>query len=166
VDRRSSTIQRQRTLEIEGSMSWCNVKRSQGWTEWIQPRSQPRRHKESIIQLDGINERRKRDEHVLGAQYVPVDRYACNVAEINWRYYQQFDSSRRLSLGRECTFQLQQLSYSGWGNSNLLNGRSPAFARKWFCSIQKVKFLLASFKRWYWSVKVWTSFRWHLDTII
>jgi len=25
----------------------------------------------------------KRDEHVLGAQHVPVDRYACNVAEIN-----------------------------------------------------------------------------------
>jgi len=26
--------------------------------------------------LGGINERRKREEHVLGAQHVPVDRYA------------------------------------------------------------------------------------------
>jgi len=33
--------------------------------------------------LGGINKRRKHDEHVLGAQHVPVDRYACNVAEIN-----------------------------------------------------------------------------------
>ena len=41
----------------------------------------------SIIQLGGINERRKRDEHVLGVQHVPVDRYACNVAKINRRYY-------------------------------------------------------------------------------
>jgi len=36
-----------------------------------------------IIQLDEINERRKRDEHVLGAQHVLVDRYAGNVVEIN-----------------------------------------------------------------------------------
>jgi len=31
----------------------------------------------------------------LEAQHDPVDRYACNVAEINWRYFQQFDSARR-----------------------------------------------------------------------
>ena len=41
------------------------------------------RRGESIIQLGGINEQRKRDEHVLGAQYVPVDRCAGNIAEIN-----------------------------------------------------------------------------------
>jgi len=41
------------------------------------------------------------DEHVLGAHHVLVDRYAGNVAEINWRYYQQSDSARRLWLGRE-----------------------------------------------------------------
>jgi len=33
--------------------------------------------------LGEVRERRKRDEHVLGAQHIPVDRYACNVAEIN-----------------------------------------------------------------------------------
>jgi len=33
--------------------------------------------------LGGVKERRKRDEHVLGAQHVSVDRYAGNVAEIN-----------------------------------------------------------------------------------
>jgi len=44
------------------------------------PKTQGR---ENIIQLDGINERRKRDEHILGAQQVPVDQYAGNVAEIN-----------------------------------------------------------------------------------
>jgi len=38
---------------------------------------------ESIIQLGGINKRRKCDEHVLGTQHVSVDQYACNVAEIN-----------------------------------------------------------------------------------
>jgi len=43
--------------------------------------------------LGGINERRKRDEHVFGAQHVSVDWYAGNVAEINWRYYQQSDSA-------------------------------------------------------------------------
>jgi len=37
----------------------------------------------NIIHLDGINERRKHEEHVLGAHHVPVDRYAGNVAEIN-----------------------------------------------------------------------------------
>ena len=37
----------------------------------------------SIIHLGGVKERRKREEHVLGAQHVPVDRYAGNVAEIN-----------------------------------------------------------------------------------
>jgi len=37
----------------------------------------------SIIHLGGVKERRKRDEHVLGAQHVPVDRYAGNVVEIN-----------------------------------------------------------------------------------
>ena len=42
-----------------------------------------------------INERRRRDEHVLGAQHVTVDRYVCNVTEINRRYSQQFDSARR-----------------------------------------------------------------------
>jgi len=73
---------------------------------------------ESIIHLGGVKERRKRDEHVLGAHHVPVDRYAGNVAEINWRYYQESDSARRWSLDRECTFQLQQLSSSRWGNSN------------------------------------------------
>ena len=31
----------------------------------------------------GINERRKREEHVLGAQHVPMDRYAGNVVEVN-----------------------------------------------------------------------------------
>jgi len=112
----------------------------------------------------------KNDENVTNMFWehnmCPVDRYACNVAEINWRYYQQFDSARRSWLGRECTFQLQQLSSSRWANLNLLNGRSPAYVWKCYCSIQKVKFLLASFKWWYWSVKVWTSFRWHLDTII
>ena len=41
------------------------------------------RRGESIIHLSGINEQRKREEHVLGAQNVPVDRYAGNVAEIN-----------------------------------------------------------------------------------
>jgi len=53
-----------------------------------------------LIHLGGVKERRKRDEHVLGAQHVPVDRYAGNVAEINWRYHQKFDSARRSSLGR------------------------------------------------------------------
>jgi len=48
--------------------------------------------------LGGIKERRKREEYVLGAQHVPVDRYAGNVAEINWRYYQESDSARIWSL--------------------------------------------------------------------
>ena len=34
------------------------------------------RRVESIIHLDRIKERQKRDEHVLGAHHVPVDRYA------------------------------------------------------------------------------------------
>ena len=38
---------------------------------------------ENIVHLGGINERRKREEHVLGAQHVPVDRSAGNVVEIN-----------------------------------------------------------------------------------
>jgi len=133
VDQRSCTIQQRRSSELEGSVSWCNVKRPEGWTEWIQPRSQPRRHKEggkrsvetsnarrrkSIIHLGGVKERRKHDEHVLGVQHVPVDWYAGNVAQINWRYYQESDSARRWSLDRECTFRLQQLSSSRWGNSN------------------------------------------------
>jgi len=50
-NRRSCTIQRQRSLEVEGSVPQCNVKRPQGWTEWIQPRSQPRRHKEGRKRL-------------------------------------------------------------------------------------------------------------------
>ena len=37
----------------------------------------------SIIHLGRVKERRKRNEHVLGAQHVLVDRYADNVAEIN-----------------------------------------------------------------------------------
>jgi len=37
----------------------------------------------STIQLGGINTRRGREEHVLGAQHVSMDRYACNIAEIN-----------------------------------------------------------------------------------
>jgi len=41
------------------------------------------RRRENIIQFGGINERRRRDEHVLGAQHVTVDRYVCNVTEIN-----------------------------------------------------------------------------------
>jgi len=36
-----------------------------------------------IIHLGGISKRRKREEHVLGAHHVPVDRYAGNVAEVN-----------------------------------------------------------------------------------
>jgi len=117
------------------------------------------RRVESIIHLDRIKERQKRDEHVLGAHHVPVDRYARNVAEINWRYHQKFDSARRSWLGRECTFQLQQLSSSGWGNSNLSNDSSQTFT--W-----KIKFLLGWFKWRYWSVKECTSFFWHLNTII
>jgi len=124
------------------------------------------RREENIVHLGGINERRKREEHVLGAQHVLVDRYAGNVVEINWRYNQQSDSVRRSWLGRECTFQLQQLSSSGWGNSNLLNGRTPAFDRHFYCSIQKIKFLLGLFKWKYWSVKEWTLFFWHLNTVI
>jgi len=49
-------------------------------------------------------------------------------------------------LVRKCTFQLQQLSSSGWGNSNLLNGRTRAFVRHFHCSFQKIKFLLDWFK--------------------
>jgi len=41
------------------------------------------RRGESIIHLGGVKERRKRDKHVLGAQHVPVDRYAGSVTEIN-----------------------------------------------------------------------------------
>jgi len=46
----------------------------------------------------------------------------------------------------KCTFQLKQLSSSEWGNSNLLNARTPAFDRHFYCSIQKIKFLLDWFK--------------------
>jgi len=46
----------------------------------------------------------------------------------------------------KCTFQLQQFSSSEWGNSNLLNSRTPAFDRHLYCSIQKIKFLLGWFK--------------------
>ena len=42
------------------------------------------RRGKSIVHLGGINERRKREEHVLGAQHVPVVRYAGNVAEVCW----------------------------------------------------------------------------------
>jgi hypothetical protein len=37
----------------------------------------------SIIHLGRVKERRKRDEHVLGARHVPMDRYEGNVVEIN-----------------------------------------------------------------------------------
>jgi len=121
---------------------------------------------DNIIHLGGINERRKREEHVLGAQHVSMDRYAGNAAEINWRYHQKFDSARRSWLGKECTFQLQQLSTSEWGKSNLLNDSFQAFTRKCYCFIQKIKFLLVWFRWRYWSVKDWTSFFWHLNTII
>nr|ABN08624.1 hypothetical protein MtrDRAFT_AC157777g29v2 [Medicago truncatula] len=43
-------------------------------------------------------------------------------------------------LELECTFQLQQLSYSGWGNSNLLIGRTPAFdehLEQWYSSVKE-----------------------------
>jgi len=46
----------------------------------------------------------------------------------------------------KCTFQLQQLSSFKWGNSNLLNGRSQAFDRHFYCSFQKIKFLVGLFK--------------------
>ena len=86
-----------------------------------------------------------------------MDRYPCNVVEINWRYHQKFDSARRSWLGRECTFQLQQLSSSEWGNSNLLNGSSQAFTRNCYCFIQKIEFLLVWVRWRYWSVKECTS---------
>jgi len=42
-----------------------------------------RQRGDNIIQLGGISERRKREEQVLVAQHVLVDRYVCNVAKIN-----------------------------------------------------------------------------------
>jgi len=116
-------------------------------TGWNQPRTQPRRHKEgemhlvwtsnvgrreNNVQLARIKERRRREEYVLDflvTQHGSMDRHVCHIAEINWRYSQQFDSTRRLWIGSihtsECTFQLQQLSYLwSWIRSNLLNSRS------------------------------------------
>jgi len=108
------------------------------------------RRGESIIHLGGVKERRKRDEHVG------------NVAEINWKYYQESDSARRWSLHRECTFRPQELSSSRWGNSNLPNDKSSAFVRHSCFSFKKIKFLLGWFRWRYWSVNECTSFRWHL----
>ena len=42
MDQRSCTIQRRGTSEVEGSVPWCNVKRSQGSTERIQQGVNPR----------------------------------------------------------------------------------------------------------------------------
>jgi len=67
-----------------------------------------------------------------------MDWYAGNVTEINWRYYQESDSARRSSLGRERTFQLQQLSSCGWGNSNLPNDSSPPFTGSAFVSFKRL----------------------------
>ena len=137
-----------------------NWMKSTNWT-------QPRRHKESGIHLvwtsnvgrreDNvqsaiIKERWQCEEHVLdflAVHHVPVDRYVCHVDEIAWRYSQQFDSVRKSWLGRECTFQLQQLSYLwSWIRSNLLNNNSQAFTRKFYCSFQKLGsvFILLEFK--------------------
>jgi len=96
--------------------------------------------RENNVQSTRIKERRQREEHVLdflAAQHVLVDRYVWHVAEINWRYSQQFDSARRSWLGSihpsRCTFQLQQLSYLwSWIRSNLLNNSSQAFTRKFY----------------------------------
>ena len=49
-----------------------------------------------------------------------------------------------------------------WDNSNLLNDSSQAFTRKFYCSFQKIKFLLVWFRWRYWSVKECISFFWHL----
>jgi len=138
VDRRSCTIQRRRTSElIEGSAPWCYVKRSQGSTEWIQPRSQPR----DIRRVEYVRYKRPTlDEGRVSFTWVELTNEK-NMKSMFWEHsvFQWIDI--RVTLLRStkdiikclippedrdsvgiCTFQLQQLSSFGWGNSNLLNG--------------------------------------------
>jgi len=57
-----------------------------------------------MVQANGINERRRREEQFLdfsSAQHIHVDEYVCHVAEIACTYSQEFDSvrTRKLCLG-------------------------------------------------------------------
>jgi len=51
-------------------------------------------------------------------------------------------------------------------NSNLLNTNSQAVIRKFYCFIQKIKFLLVWFRWWYLSAKRIRSSLWHFNTFV
>jgi len=95
-----------------------------------------------------------------------MDRYACNVAENNWRYYQKFDSARRSSLGRNAPSNYNNyLPMDGEvQNSQTTCPQYPSGDH--IFPFEKIKFLLGWVGWRYGSVKECTSFRWHLDTVI
>jgi len=101
---------------------------------------------EYIIHLDRINERRKCEEHVLGAQLFQWIDMQVTLLRSTEDIINSLISPEDHDLVGKCTFQVQQLPSSEWGNSNLLNDSTSAFDRHFYGSIQKIKFLLGWFK--------------------